>query len=177
VSDQVVKAGLPATLPRRIFAARRSWCVGVETGYDCAAWLAGLLAAARTTGDLPDPRAWVTRLACLALLTCLAVTGCGVVAGLYRGRHQRGSLDEVAGVSIAAGLTALSAGTAGLVLIPGQRAPLQTAAGGAGIALLAMLGARYMAFAVRQRSRTPASSAVQIIVFGPAARAPSWSSS
>ncbi len=166
MSDQVVNGGLPASLTRRVFAARRSWCVGMETGYDAVAWLAGLLAAARTTGDLPDPRAWVTRLTCLALLTCLAVTGCGIVAGLYRGRHQRGSLDEVAGVSIAAGLTALCAGTAGLVLIPGQRAPLETAAGGAGIALLAMLGARYIAFAVRQRSRTPASSAVQIIVFG-----------
>ena len=166
MSDQVVNGGLPAALTRRAFAARRSWCVGVETGYDTAAWLTGLLAAARTTGDLPDPRAWVTRLACVALLTWLAVTGCGLVAGLYRGRHQRGSLDEVAGVSIAAGLTALCAGAAGLLLIPGQRAPLETVAGGAGIALLAMLGARYMAFAVQQRSRTPASSAVRIIVFG-----------
>ena len=166
MSDQVVNGGLPATLPRRVFAARRSWCVGLETGADTAAWLAGLLAAARTTGDLPDPRAWVPRLACVALLTCLAVIGCGLVAGLYRGRHQRGSLDEVAGVSIAAGLTALCVAAAGLVLIPGQQAPLETAAGGAGIALLAMLGARYATFAVRQRSRTPALSAVKIIVFG-----------
>ena len=50
MSDQVVNGGLPATLTRRAFAARRSWCVGVETGYDTAAWLTGLLAAARTTG-------------------------------------------------------------------------------------------------------------------------------
>jgi FlaA1/EpsC-like NDP-sugar epimerase len=166
VSDQVINGGLPATATRRIFAARRSWCVSLETGYDIAAWLTGLLAAARTTGDLPELRAWAIRLSCLALLTCLSVIGCGLAAGLYRGRHQRGSLDEVAGVSIAAGLTALCAGAAGLVLIPGQRAPLETAAGGAGLALLAMLGARYVVFAVRQRSRTPASSAVKIIVFG-----------
>src|ERR1039458_1406623 len=53
-----------------------------------------------------------------------------------------------------------------MVPIPGQRAPLETAAGGAAAALLAMLGARYVAFAARQRSRAPASSAVKIIIFG-----------
>src|ERR1039457_1470454 len=98
VSDQVINGGLPAAVPRRVFAARRSWCVSLETGYDAAAWLTGLVAAARTTGDLQDPGAFVIRLTCVALLTCLSVTGCGLVAGLYRGRHQRGSLDEVAGV-------------------------------------------------------------------------------
>jgi FlaA1/EpsC-like NDP-sugar epimerase len=138
----------------------------VEAGYDAAAWLAGLLAAARTTGDLPDARAWATRLACLALVACLACAGCGLAVGLYRGRYQRGSLDEVAGVSIAAGLTALCVAASGLILIPGQRAPVDTAIGAATIALLAMLGARYAAFATRQRSRKPASSAVKIIVFG-----------
>ena len=140
--------------------------MSVKAGYDAAVWLAALLAAAKTTEDLPGAGAWVTRLSCLALAVCLACAGCGLAAGLYRGRHQRGSLDEVAGVSIAAGLTALCIVAAGLVLIPGQHAPLETAAGAGTIALLAMLGARYAAFAVRQRSRTPATSAEKIIVFG-----------
>ena len=166
MSDQVADGGYRAAWARRAFAARRSWCVGVEAGYDAAAWLGGLLAAASTAGDLPDPRAWATRLALLALVVCLAAAGCGMAAGLYRGRYQRGSLDEVAGVCVAAALTAASVTAAGMVLIPGQRAPLETAAGGAAAALLAMLGARYVAFAARQRSRAPASSAVKIIIFG-----------
>ena len=166
MSDQVVNGGLPAAPARRVLSARHTWYVSAEAGYDAAVWLAALLAAARTTGDLPGAGAWVTRLACLAIAVSLSCAGCGLAAGLYRGRYQRGSLDEVAGVSIAAGLTASCAVAAGLVLIPGQHAPLETAAAAAAIALLAMLGTRYAAFAVRQRSRTPASSAEKIIVFG-----------
>ena len=162
----MVNGGFPATPARRVFSARRVWCVGAEAGYDAAVWLAALLTAAKATEDLPGAAAWLYRLACLALAVCLACAGCGLAAGLYRGRYQRGSLDEVAGVSVAAGLTSLCLLAAGLLLIPGQHAPLETAAGAAAIALLAMLGARYAAFAVRQRSRTPASSAEKIIVFG-----------
>ena len=166
MSDRVVNGGFPAAPTRRAISMRRTWWVSAEAGYDTAAWLAALLAAAKTTEDLPGAGARVTRLSCLALAVCLACAGCGLAAGLYRGRHQRGSLDEVAGVSIAAGLTALCVVAAGLVLIPGQHAPLETAAGAGTIALLAMLGARYAAFAVRQRARTPATSAEKIIVFG-----------
>ena len=107
MSDQVINGGIASRGgppgPSRP-GGPGAWAL--ETGYDIAAWLTGLLAAARTTGDLPDLGAWSIRLTCLAVLTCLSVVGCGLVAGLYRGRHQRGSLDEVAGVSIAAGLTA-----------------------------------------------------------------------
>jgi FlaA1/EpsC-like NDP-sugar epimerase len=140
--------------------------VAVEAGYDAAAWLCGLLAAARVTRDLAGTGPAPGRLAVLALIICPASAGCGLLAGLYRGRFQRGSLDEVAGVAVAAGLTALSAAAAAPWLIPGQRAPLRAVAAGAVAALLAMLGARYATFAVQQRSRAPASSAVKIIVFG-----------
>jgi len=51
-------------------------------------------------------------------------------------------------------------------LVTGQRAALLTVAGGAVFAAPAMLGGRYMAFAVRQRSRKPTSEAVDVIVFG-----------
>jgi len=49
--------------------------------------------------------------------------------------------------------TTLALIAAGAWLMPGQHAPVGTVAGGAIFAVLAMLGARYVAFAVRQRSR------------------------
>jgi FlaA1/EpsC-like NDP-sugar epimerase len=140
--------------------------VGVEVGYDAAAWLSGLLAASGMTGDLAGAGPSRARLAGAALVVCLASAGCGLIAGLYRGRYQRGSLDEVAAVTVAGTLTALCAVAAVPSLVPGQQAPRATVAVGAITALLAMLGARHTAFAIRQRSRTPASSAVKIIVFG-----------
>ena len=48
----------------------------------------------------------------------------------------------------------------------GQRALPGTVLGGAAIAVVAMLGARYAVFAARLRSRPPAPTAVKIIVFG-----------
>jgi FlaA1/EpsC-like NDP-sugar epimerase len=54
------------------------------------------------------------------------------------------------------------------VLLPGQREPLRTVAGGTVLAILAMLGARHVLFTARQRSRVPAPApaTVRIIVFG-----------
>jgi FlaA1/EpsC-like NDP-sugar epimerase len=150
----------------RIFSGQRWGRSGVEAGYDSAAWLGGLLAAE-----------WVTRvparaglspagLAQLTLIICLLSTGSGLLAGLYRGRYQRGSLDEVVRVGLACCGMAVSLAASGFALFAGQRAEIETAVGGALFALPAMLGARYVLFAVRQRSRAPATAATEIIVFG-----------
>jgi FlaA1/EpsC-like NDP-sugar epimerase len=94
------------------------------------------------------------------------VVGCGLVAGLYRGRYLRGSRDEVTAVALAGFLTTCCLAVAGLALVTGQRALPETVLGGAVFAVVAMLGARYVAFAARLRSRPPALTAVKIIVFG-----------
>jgi FlaA1/EpsC-like NDP-sugar epimerase len=95
---------------------------------------------------------------------CLLVAGCGLAAGLYRRRYLRGSREEVAAVVLACFLTTCCLAVAGLVT--GRRALAETVLGGAVFAVVAMLGARYAAFAVRQRSRPAAPTAVKIIVFG-----------
>jgi FlaA1/EpsC-like NDP-sugar epimerase len=90
-----------------------------------------------------------------------------LLAGLYRSRHRRGSLDEVVSVCEAALLTCVLLAALTTFLVPRQHAPLATVAGGAVFAVLAMLGARYILFATRQRIRKPTSAAaVKIIVFG-----------
>ena len=145
----------------------RSWCkIALEAGHDVALWLCGLLAAGWVTRDLgrssPQPHVIVRA----ALTISLVTVTCGLLTGLYRKRNQRGSLDEVTAVVLAAGGTALILALPGSLLIPGQREPLATVMGAVLVALPAMLGARYVVFAVLQRSRAAASSAVKVIVFG-----------
>src|ERR1700680_305082 len=117
----------------------------------------------RDVATTPPTPATVAR---LSLAIFLMSAGCGLLAGLYWGRYQRGSLDEVVGVGMACGGMALSLAVVGPALLAGQRAGLATVAGGALFALPAMLGGRYVLYTVRQRSRAPALAATKITVFG-----------
>jgi len=140
----------------------------VELSYDIFTWVCGLLVAAWVTRDVAATSVLPYFGVRAAAAVCVLSPASGLLAGLYRSRHQRGSLHEVVGVSMAALGTCASLGALTEFLIPGQQSPLATVAGGAVFAVLAMLGARYVLFAVRQRIRTPASAtpAVKIIVFG-----------
>jgi FlaA1/EpsC-like NDP-sugar epimerase len=137
-----------------------------EAGYDAAAWLCGLAAAAWVTRDLAGAgtQPYIVVRAALSVIALQAASG--LLAGLYRRRYQRGSFDEFIAIAMAASGSALTLAVLGPFLIPGQRAPLATVAASAAFALPAMLGARYVALAGRLRSRTAASSAEKIIIFG-----------
>lgn len=140
--------------------------MAAEAACDAAIWLGCLLAAVTGADELGGTDVTRSEVWRAALAVCALSTGSGLLTGLYQGRYQRGSLDEVAGVGMSAGATALSLSAAGAWLMPGQRAPLDTVARAAIFAVLAMLGARYLAYAARQRSRAPARAAVKIIIFG-----------
>ncbi|MCW2907170.1 MAG: polysaccharide biosynthesis protein CapD [Actinomycetia bacterium] len=137
-----------------------------ESAYDAVSWICGLLAAGWMTRDLArvliTPFTLIRAVAAICLLSAAA----GLLAGLYRGRHQRGSLDEVMGVGMATCVMALFLALVWPRLVSGQQAVLQAVAGSAMFALLAMLGARYILFAVRQRARRSATATVNVIVFG-----------
>jgi len=158
-----IRGGLAQSVRQRV-GKRRWFQVAVEAGYDALVWAGGLLVAARAAGALPG--GLLTRFASWAGLAviCLLVAGCGLAAGLYRRRYLRGSREEVAAVVLACFLTTCCLAVAGLVA--GRRSLVETVLGGAVFAMVAMLGARYVVFAVRQRSRPAAPTAVKIIVFG-----------
>jgi FlaA1/EpsC-like NDP-sugar epimerase len=164
VDSEIASRGVPGIRAGRLVGGRRWGRAGAEAGYDAAAWLCGLLAAQWVT-RAPAPGLSSGGVAWLMLAACLLCTGSGLLAGLYRGCYQRGSLDEVIGVWMACCGTA-AALTAGGMLFGGQRAEMATVAGGALFALPAMLGARYVLFALRHRSRAPMTAATKIIVFG-----------
>ena len=138
----------------------------MESAYDAASWICGLLAAAWMTRDLARTEIMPFTLVRDVAAICLLSAGAGLLAGLYRGRYQRGSLDEVMAVGMATCVMALFLALVGPRLITGQHAALQAVAGSAMFALLAMLGARYVLFAVRQRARRSAAATVKVIVFG-----------
>jgi FlaA1/EpsC-like NDP-sugar epimerase len=137
-----------------------------EAGYDAAAWIVGLVMAARATADVAVAQVSTPNLWYGAAGICAIVTGCGLAAGLYRGRYLRGSRDEVTAVAVAVLLTTCCLTATDLALVARQPAVPETVLGAAGFAVVAMLGARYAAFAARLRSRPADPTAVKIIVFG-----------
>jgi FlaA1/EpsC-like NDP-sugar epimerase len=150
----------------RALGGRRWGRAAGEAGYDATAWLGGLLAAGWVTENPASAGVNPAAGARLALAICLLSAGSGLLAGLYRGRYQRGSLDEVIGVAVACCGMALTLALFGVVLFGNRRVDFETVTGGALFALPAMLAGRYAVFAVRHRSRAPAIAATKIIVFG-----------
>jgi FlaA1/EpsC-like NDP-sugar epimerase len=149
---------------RRQIPARR----GLEAAYDLTAWTGGLLAAGWAIRDITGNALTMIDGIRAFPATCALALTCGAAAGLYRGRHQRGSLDEVLAVSAATFATGALLVALTAILLPGQREPLRTVAGGTVLAMLAMLGGRHVLSAIRQRARAaaPAPAAVKVIVFG-----------
>ena len=147
-------------------ARRHARYRALEAGCDAMAWYSGLIVAGWVTRDLGShysaPLYLVRAIFAVGVLAAVA----GLLSGLYRGRHQRGSLDEVIAVVRAGCGTALVLAVLGGSILPGQRAPLHAVVGGALFALLAMVGARYMVVALRQSSRPRRSPGVKVIVFG-----------
>ena len=173
MNTEVKDAYLPGSGPG--YASTRQWLVacsrrlaraGTEAGYDAIVWVSGLFYAGWITADIPGNEVGAFRLAVSVLAICLLSVVSGLLAGLYRGRHQRGSLDEVISVSIAGGLMLVPLVLLSGEVVGGQRDPLQTVAGGALIALPTIVVARYVLFTVRQRHRKPNAAGVMVIVFG-----------
>jgi FlaA1/EpsC-like NDP-sugar epimerase len=163
-------------------ASARQWLVScvrrlvrsvTEAGYDAIVWVSGLCYAAWVTGDIAAGSPVRLLLAGAVLAVPVLSVLCGLLAGLYRGRHPRGSIDEVISVFVAGGLMlvplALLSGVIG-----GQRDAMRTVAGGALIALPTIAVARYVVFTMRhgglhlrrQRHSQPAAGGVSVIVFG-----------
>ena len=165
MNEEVLTRGVRGQMARAL--GKRQWLRTVaEAGYDTVAWICGLLVAAGAMSGLAGVHLGRAVLWYGAFGICALVAGCGLAAGLYRGRHLRGSRDEVKAVMLAAALVACCLVLVGAMLMSSQRVRPQTVVAGAALALVAMLGARYVAFATRLRSRRPAPAAVKIIVFG-----------
>jgi len=145
---------------------RRLHYRALEAACDIGSWIGGLTAAAWVTRDISWSRLSIL-LSIRAVFAVAALSaGGGLLGGLYRGRYQRGSFDELIGVGRAGCATALALAVLGGAVVPGQHAQLQTVVGGAFVALLVMVGIRYLVIAARQWARLTGSSGTGVIVFG-----------
>jgi FlaA1/EpsC-like NDP-sugar epimerase len=166
VGSETVGTTSPSLGAGWIFGGPRWRRAGVEAGYDTVVWLSGLLAAEWVTGYSSSPDVSPLAMIRLVLAICLLSTASGLLTGLYRGRHQRGSLGEVVCVGLACCGMTVSLAVLGFALSASTRAELETVVGAALFALPAMLGGRYVLFAIRHRSRLPATATTKIIIFG-----------
>jgi FlaA1/EpsC-like NDP-sugar epimerase len=177
VNTEVAAADSAASWQRRVSAwqslagcVRRLARSGIEAGYDAIVWLSSLCFATWVTDDVTPREVAASRLVGAVLVVSLLSVVCGLLAGLYRGRHPRGSLDEVVSVFTAGALMLAPLALLSGVLSQGLRDPLRTVAGGALIALPTIAVARYVVFTARQggrrgrRNRT--ADGVRVIVFG-----------
>jgi len=176
VNTESVGAGLPISGARSAstrqwltICARRIIWAAVEAGYDAIVWVSGLCYVGWRTHDLPGI-ALSTPLLCLALLAiCLLSVLSGLLAGLYRGRHPRGSLAEAISVLIAGGLMLLPLSMLSQVLFGGHRHMMLALMTAAFIALPTIFVARYVLAAAQQgplRRHRRATGGVKVIVFG-----------
>src|SRR5260370_40077479 len=72
---------------------RRRVRMATEAIYDAAAWVGGLLTVGRATSDLAEAHMTAGALGFRTAGICAVAAGCGLSAGLYRGRYLRGSRD------------------------------------------------------------------------------------
>jgi FlaA1/EpsC-like NDP-sugar epimerase len=155
----------PVSLWRDTYG-RRLARAGAEAGYDGVAWVAGLSFAAWATGAMPADAAWPLRDGGSVLVICALSVGSGLLAGLYRGRHQRGSLEEVLSVATAGIIMLMALTLLNGLLIASQQVPRQTTFGAGLIAAPAIMVARHVLCAARQRHRGRTGAGVKVIVFG-----------
>ncbi len=137
-----------------------------RAGYDVISWLSGLMAAYRITDDAIGPIAAPTRLATVAAIICLLVIGAGAVSGLYQGRFQTGSGEEVRAVVIAVSICAVLLELIAFSSTPVLAGRPEMVGGAALFSGLSMIAARTVIRAARQRSRQSATSAIDVIIFG-----------
>ncbi len=149
----------------RVAYGRRLARVGAEAGYDATAWVAGLFFATWTTDAMPVGAMSVLATGWVVTI-CALSAGAGLLAGLYRGRYQRGSLEELLGVSRAAIVMLVALTVVNGPLAASQQVPLRSVLGGGLIAVPAIIVGRHVLCAARQRHRARASAGVKVIVFG-----------
>ena len=177
MNTEAADAGVPgprvrSTLSRQWLAgyARRLIRAGSEAGYDAIVWVSGLCYVGWLEGDMSGIRWRSSRFIVTTLTVCVLSVLCGLLAGLYRGRHPRGSLDEAISVLTAGGLMLVPLALLSDVLLGGRGQMLRAVLGATVIALPTIVVARYAVFAARQvgprRRGGQTTAGVPVIVFG-----------
>lgn len=133
---------------------------------DAGAWALGLVAVIVARYDLDLGAAPLTATAVAVALAILLHTAIGHQQFLYRGRYGFGTFDEVKAVSITVLAVVLVLFAIDLAL-PSRPLPLSAAVVGGPVALVAMLGVRYVRRLQHERRLRPdRHTATPVLLFG-----------
>ena len=146
--------------------ARRWAASAVRASYDAIAWFCGLAIAFLVARGLIGPIATPRYLAAALVAVCLVSAACGLLTGLYQGRYQPGSMEELTGVLLAVATAAVCLEVAALVWVPEMAGWPEIIGIAALFSAAAMISARQVTVAASQRRPPSALSATKIIIFG-----------
>lgn len=134
---------------------------------DGGAWFIGMLFAAGARYDFDLGQIDVLAVLGFAVAAVVLQWLIGTALFLYRGRYRYGSFDEVSGVATTVMLVGVALALFDLIAFDTRHVPASTPIVGALVALVMMLGVRYLVRAWRERSARPDGSlATKTLVFG-----------
>ncbi|MCZ3385794.1 MAG: polysaccharide biosynthesis protein, partial [Actinomycetia bacterium] len=139
----------------------------LRLGVDGIAWFLGMFFAAyaRFDFDLGDVDVWPVLGFALVAVTLQWLIGTALF--LYRGRYRYGSFDEVSGVATTVMIVGVLLAVIDRLIFNVRPVPASTPLVGAFVALVLMLGVRYIWRVRLERSTRPdESTATKVLVFG-----------
>ncbi len=151
-------------LPRRWLAQHRS---RLQAGIDVVAWAIALSFATVVRYDFNR----LEQVNWRGLSAMIAVAGlgqlfAGAAVGLYRGQWRFGSFEEVLGVAKSVAITTGLVFVSNMTVAPPHPVPISASVSGGLIALVGMVGARYVGRLALESARRPSDQTNRIIVFG-----------
>ncbi|MGH3666263.1 MAG: polysaccharide biosynthesis protein [Egibacteraceae bacterium] len=139
----------------------------IQIGVDVLAWAAALTFATMARYDFEAARVSVGLLVLTVLLAGAAQAWAGLATGLYLGRRQFGSFEEVAVLAQATAVVTAVLFVANWLLFTPQLVPRSAVLGGGVAALLLMGCARYAwRLFIERRRRPKGDDARRLLVFG-----------
>lgn len=139
----------------------------LRLGVDGIAWFVGLLFAALARYDFDASQVNVVAVLGFAIAAVLLQWLVGTALFLYRGRYRYGSFDEVSGVATTVLFVGVILAVIDRVAFETREVPASTPVVGALVALVLMLGVRYVWRVRIERSARPDGSvATRALIFG-----------
>lgn len=147
-----------------VLHGRRDWALFLLL--DVVAWAVSLTAALLFRFEFAAEPAHWSGTAMVLILAVSAQWVAGYLAGLYRGKHRHGTFEEVRALSLLVLGVSAAVSAALLVVGPVWQVPRSTMLVAGPLALVIMLGLRYLHRLRRESRLGPSANAAPTLVFG-----------
>lgn len=132
---------------------------------DALSWLFASVAAAIISADLVLRAAYIDVYVAVGFVGALLQVVCGLMLGVYRGRHRPATFDDLRNLTESA-VIVIGSFTFGLLLVQPESTPKASAIAIGTLALVIMILTRAIVRSVRERTGTFTPAAERVILFG-----------